>query len=221
MAQVKIGDIVRLMIPFKVFRIYEDTGLIDICTNGGDCITVHPNQILITDKATSMKAMKDAVLTVATALAKANNTVTTLEIKVELRRDYPYYYWTQDVVSDFMNQLAGDGVFTFTDNGTHRIYSLVGAPVATLTKTVLAGPTTANTVSNTATGVTVKKTKVGWNKVLQLAVSPQFTSFILANGTAIDRNAIRAQKKSPLGYVTPKVGKVKSVIVGTTQYNVK
>lgn len=119
----KVGDEVVLVEPFKVFRLLPG-GRLDICDSEGNCISVEQNQVTL--KTTNMKAMKDAVLSTAKTLAKANNTVTTLEIKTELRRDFPYYFWTQDIVSKYMDQLAGDGLFDYTDNGTYRIYRLAG-----------------------------------------------------------------------------------------------
>jgi hypothetical protein len=225
MAEIKIGDEVVLVEPFKVFRLLKD-GRLDICDSEGNCISVNSNQVKL--KTTDMKAMKDACLTVATSLAKANNTVTTLEIKTELRRDYPYFFWTQDTVSKFMDQLAGDGVFTYTDNGTYRTYSLVGSPVVkpvtprpkkTITKNVVAGSGTANTVQNT--GIKAQAKKVDWPDVLRFAQNPTFKSVTLINGKTLDKDAIKGQKKSPLGYISPKIGRIASIVVGSTQYNVK
>lgn len=97
----------------------------DVISPSGSAYWVHEKDLETYNKNTeTMKAMKDAVLTVAKGLCKANNTVTTLEVKVELRRDYPYYFWTQQTVSDYMSQLAGDGILTYTDNGTYRTCSL-------------------------------------------------------------------------------------------------
>lgn len=221
MAEIKVGDDIELTIQFRVFRVFPD-GLIDICDADGNCITVNSNHVKI--KQTDMKQMKDAVLTVAQSLAKAKNTVTTLEIKVELRRDYPYFFWTQDTVSKFMDQLAGDGLFTYTDNGTYRIYSLVGASKVvtktvaprvkkTLTKTVAAGKGTANTVVNTP--------RVTWAQVLNLASNPKFQSVTLKGGKIVDSFTIKTQKKSPFGYIKPKEGRIESIVVANTLYNVK
>lgn len=228
---IKVGDEVRLMIPFKVFRIFPD-GRLDICDNDGDCISVNPNQVLILTQS-NMKAMKDACLAVATQLAKANNTVTTLEIKNELRRDYPYYFWTQDAVSKIMDSLAGDGVFSYTDNGTYRTYRLAKAVTKTPVKvsktlsksiTVKAGKNTANTVSVVSLGggqVKVQKTKINWNRLIQLAANPQFAGVTLANGQTVSKQDIKNQKKSPVGYINPKLGRIKSIVVGNIQYNVQ
>ncbi len=174
--------------------------------------------------------MKDACLTVAKDLLKANNKVTTLEVKVQARRDYPYFFWDQKTVSAFMDQFAGDGLMSYTDNGTYRTYSLlkpaISAPSVAakpaLTKRVVAGKGTANTVSTTGLLVAkVKKTKIDTYKLQSLIADPQFNGLVLANGATVTRVDIKNQKKSPLGYATPKLGKIKSVIVGATQYNVK
>ncbi len=225
-SKVKVGDEVQLLIPFKVFRIFP-SGLLDICDIGGNCLTV--SEVHVKFKQTDMKQMKDAVLTVAKDLAKANNTVTTLDIKTQLRRDYPYFFWTQDVVSKFMDGLAGDGLFTYKDNGTYRIYSVVNPPLSSgpvgipVTKSlaVPAGKGTGNTVSVSASGLKVRRTKIDASQLLNYASSPQFVSVVLADGTTVYRNTIKAQKKSPVGYITPKLGKIRSIVVGTTQYNVK
>lgn len=220
----QVDDIVKLIRGFKVFRDFGN-GTFDICDADGNCLKVSENEIYLLNKTITMKAMKDAVLKVATDLANANNTVTTLELKTELRRDYPYYYWDQKAVSTFMDQLAGDGVFTYTDNGTYRIYSLTNqtgrVPAANLTKTVKAGPNTANTVSQTVTGLVPQKSKVGWSKVLTLAVHPKFEGVVLVNGSFISKSNIKAQKKSAVGYISPKQGRIESIVVGKAQYLVK
>lgn len=47
-----------------------------------------------------------------------NSTVTTLEFKDELRREYPDHNWTQQWTSWYLGQTN----HSFEDNGTHRIY---------------------------------------------------------------------------------------------------
>lgn len=63
------------------------------------------------------------VLAAAQKLLGANNTVTTLEIKTELRKTHSQFYWTQDVVSKCMDDFSSQGAFSYTDNGTFRTYS--------------------------------------------------------------------------------------------------
>lgn len=92
------------------------------------------------DEITSTKSNKmkntQTIKQVANALLKANNTVTTLELKVELRKKYPSQKWKQSDISQAMNDLYLQGLYTYTDNGTYRVYSAVAAPVA---KTVVSG----------------------------------------------------------------------------------
>lgn len=227
----KQGDIVRTLRPFRIYKENTD-GTVEICDDNGNCLRAVVKELYFSIDKTEliMKAMKDAVLTVAKDLAKANNTVTTLDIKIQLRRDYPYYFWDQSTVSKYMDGLAGDGLFTYKDNGTYRIYSLVNPPASapasvpakTVTKTVVAGKGTANTVSVTSPAVVkVLKNKINTYKLLALANDPNFSAFVLRDGTTVSKSTIKGQKKSPLGYANPKLGKIKSVVVGTTQYNVK
>lgn len=62
------------------------------------------------------------VLNCAQKLMMPNNSCSTLEIKMELRRTHPIYYWTQQIVSDIMNDLSKSGTFKYKDNGTFRTY---------------------------------------------------------------------------------------------------
>lgn len=62
-------------------------------------------------------------------LLKPNNTVTTLEVKNELRRVEPNEVWNQDEVSATMDSLHTAGKLQFASNGTYRTYSLTGSPV--------------------------------------------------------------------------------------------
>lgn len=238
MAEIKIGDTWVLVLPVKVFRDFKD-GTFDVCDEDGNCLrTIKEN--LTTKIENKMKAMKDAVLTVAKQLAKANNTVTTLEIKTELRRDYPYYYWTQDIVSNYMAQFAGDSIFTFTDTGTYRIYSLatpthvkITAGPVSKTVTVSSGGGTVTGISKVAgktaskpVAVTSKRKSslgnvINKSKAYSLATDAGFES-VVVNGALITRAAIRAQKKSPSGYLTnTKLNKVSEITVSGKTYKVK
>ena len=214
----QIGDLVSLKREFKIFRDFGER--CDICDDDGNCLTVYKTEIFKTQlNSNTMKAMKDAVLTVAKQLAKANNTVTTLEIKTELRRDYPYYYWSQASVSDYMSQLAGDGVFTYTDNGTFRTYSLTRTKIS---------PIVAPKASPIVATKTIAKAPVVRNKnltvlqaldILQIE-SKNFVSAEFKDGKIVDAITIRGQKKSPSGYLGPKIGKVATIKVGKKVYKV-
>lgn len=113
-----------------------------------------------------MKTSKiDKVLKVAEDLCVANNTVTTLEIKNELRKQFPNKNWRQNEISQVMIDANVIGKFDYIDNGTFRTYSLVGTQVnqtvnvgnMTTTPTVLPvktpkapkAPTTTSRISRT------------------------------------------------------------------------
>ena len=107
-------------------------------------------------KATNMTQMKKAVVTTAKALLVANNTVTTLEIKTKLRKDFAHFHWNQQTVSNMMDELAKKGTFTYTDNGTFRIYSDPKQPKRAAGKGVVV---TAPTVVAPAVTIPVAKVK--------------------------------------------------------------
>jgi hypothetical protein len=74
------------------------------------------------------QAQINLVEQVAYNLCKANNTITTLEIKTTLRKPpYNDYPWAQHVVSEIMIGLQQAGKFDFKDQGTYRIYSIAGS----------------------------------------------------------------------------------------------
>lgn len=60
---------------------------------------------------------------VVMSLLQANNSITTLEIKNELRTNHPDFSWKQGDVSDYMNEMHLSGDLTYEDNGTYRVYS--------------------------------------------------------------------------------------------------
>jgi len=178
-------------------------------------------EILSKRKANTMKAMKDACLNVAKQLAKANNTVTTLEIKNELRRDYPYYYWDQKTVSSFMNQFAGDGLFDYTDNGTYRTYSLT----TTAQKATTAGPVSKTVSAKKVVKSTNKRNKnISRSDILFYAQNSKFESVVVnrsGKNVTYTLADIKRQKKSPLGYITRCFSNVVSINVNGRQYFVK
>ncbi len=69
---------------------------------------------------------KKAMVEVAVlGLLTANNTVTTLEVKTQLRISEPDLYWSQGDISAFMNDLHNEKKLTFkvAKGGGYRIYS--------------------------------------------------------------------------------------------------
>jgi hypothetical protein len=223
------GEMAQLVVPVKVFRDFGN-GMVDIHTDNGCCLVIskkalHKPFFELINKDYNMKAMKDAVLTVAKQLAKANNTVTTLEIKTELRRDYPYYFWTQSVVSSYMDQLAGDGIFSYTDNGTYRTYSLVTP------KKIIAKPMPAKVIlKSRSTQVGISRNRKGISKpisqvdALQLAHNTGFESVVInrkKGKVTYTKADIRAQKKSPFGFIDKSYGSIAQITVAGTTYLVK
>lgn len=69
---------------------------------------------------------EDLVEKVATRLMYPAKQITTLEIKMELRKEYPQYPWYQQLVSEIMIDLQQAGKFDYQDQGRYRIYHPVG-----------------------------------------------------------------------------------------------
>jgi hypothetical protein len=67
----------------------------------------------------------EMIIKYAKDLLKANNTITTLEVKNELRNKNPQYVWNQSDISAKLADLANKNILSFTDNGTYRVYSLI------------------------------------------------------------------------------------------------
>lgn len=113
----------------------------------------------ITTKVQTMKNVNQAVYKTAKTLLKANNTVTTLEVKTQLRKDYPTYHWIQNTkgqvtgVSEIMDSFAKKGKFTYKDNGTYRIYSFPKSK----TSTKVASKTATKSAKSTKTKSTSTK----------------------------------------------------------------
>lgn len=78
---------------------------------------------------------KGLILKTAQTLLKPNNAVTTLEIKTDLRKNHPGYYWDQAFVSQCMNEYSIKGIFNYNDNGTYRTYFDPARPCANTTPT--------------------------------------------------------------------------------------
>ena len=100
----------------------------------------------------------EKILSVAKKLCKANNTVTTLEIKTELRKRYPKNRWEQTKVSSTMSDASSNGKFDYTDNGTFRTYSLVSVGKV-VNKGTLVAPASQLGTPTTAIRGRVKKVK--------------------------------------------------------------
>jgi hypothetical protein len=222
----EVGEVTFLVTPVKVFRDFGEE--FDVHDDEGNCTKV-PRKALLKyfNQQTIMKAMKDAILKIAKQLLKANNTVTTLEIKTELRRDYPYFHSPQSDVSAYMDQLAGDGIFTYTDNGTYRIYSLatpaqVAATTGPVTKR-LAKPAVSGMMGGPRKRGRPRKattSSVSRSTAQAYVVADNFDSLSIG-GAIVTRADIRLQKKSPKGYLsTAKLNKLDAITVNGNTYSV-
>ena len=156
-----------------------------------------------------MKTSKiDKVFKVAKSLCKANNTVTTLEIKNELRKKYSKRNWRQSEISQVMADFYLDGKFNYFDNGTFRVFSLAGTNPTP-------APVTQSTVTSKVAKVKAPKApmttqKISRTKALDLIQNSNgkfFTvTFIKKDGS---RRVLNGQYTpdmgvSPLGYVLVK-----------------
>jgi len=217
-----------------IYRAFGDNTY-DVCGLFGTCWRLFDDEFINTTDI-SMKQMTDAVINTAKALCKAQNTVTTLEIKAEVIKNHPQFHWTQNFVSATMDDAYEAGMFTYTDtvtNGnTHRIYSDV-APVTPVTTGALAktgirkvGRPTGSTNKPKATAtpkrkvVAVTPTKtIGKTKALELMENNKghfFTAtFVAKKGErTINCQYLKDQTYSKLGYV-----KVKEAIKAKAQKN--
>lgn len=70
------------------------------------------------------KENKKALKAVATAQILINGKTTNLEIKNQLRNEFPDESWTQPEISKEMRKLAEKNIFTFEDSGVYRTYTI-------------------------------------------------------------------------------------------------
>lgn len=114
---------------------------------------------------TAKQLKRTAVIETARRLLTANNTVTTLEMKAELRIQYPDFYWSQADVSQWMDSLASENKYSYTSTGNYRIYSFYKAPntktTNTKTKTVKTSKNVSGNVINRAKALDMIKNNKG------------------------------------------------------------
>ena len=142
------------------------------------------------------------VFNMAMRLLKPQNRITTLEIKMQLIKDYPSIKWKQEFVHDAMDAFYRQGFFTITDdNGTYRTYSdpnynpitvdavIVIDALPVYTKSIAASTSSTDTDNSQGTTSSAKpavKTAIDKNKALDLMRNNKghyFTAFIKENGT--------------------------------------
>jgi len=217
-----------------IYRVFGDNTY-DACGLFGTCWRLFDDEFINTTDI-SMKQMTDAVIATAKKLCKAQNQVTTLEIKAEVIKTHPNYHWTQAYVSAVMDDAYNAGLFVFTDtmsNGNqHRVYNEV-TPVGQTTTGALAKtgirkvgrpkgstnkPKATATPKRKVVAVTPTKT-IGKTKALELMENNKghfFTAtFVAKKGErTINCQYLKDQTYSKLGYV-----KVKEAIKAKTQKN--
>ena len=219
----QLGEIVTV---FRVFPNYR----YDVCNSTGDCWTVELRELLKVNNQT-MKLMKQAVLDTANKLCKANNTVTTLEIKTELRKTHPYFHWIQNSrngligVSEYMDELYQEGHFTYTDNGQYRVYSAVTTTKSPKTRLPKhAGTPIPRNTSNPNHNIR----SISRQKALDMMANNKghfFTAvFVKQDGTerTINCQYLKDQHSNPLGYVMVKEAqKMKDGVNAIRQINLQ
>lgn len=181
------------------------------------------------------KAQNTDILSTATQLARANNTVTTLEIKTELRKLFDV---KQAEVSTAMADFATKGLFSYKDNGTYRVYSLANVKFPSKSQTrrglvkgsataLAAGAKAAATRAKNKGGVSVGNV-ISRSKALQLMQNNKghfFTAeFVKQDGTLRKLNGqyVSGQSTNPLGYVLVKEsGKLKTGVNAIRNINLQ
>lgn len=152
------------------------------CDETGDCWFVNETDLKPINKTKMNTQMKQAVLDTANKLLKAQNTVTTLEIKTQAIQDYPTFFWTQVFVSDTMKDFEQQLMFTITaDNGTYRTYSGAGANYQQVVNTV---PGFIATPKTKAKLLNLKPSTIGMKKAYELMTTNKGHFF---TATFIDR----------------------------------
>lgn len=213
------GDIVT------IFRIFPNNKF-DVCNDKGDCWAVNGDEIFKIDNI--MIQMTGAVLSTAKRLLKSQNKITTLEIKAEVIKDYPQFFWTQNYVSATMDDAYRVGMFTYQDTQTgdklHRVYSdptitikpskvkkatKMKTATAVAPKTKVASKPVA-TVKTTKTSVTPTNRTIGRSKALELMENNKghfFTATFVDKKNqerTINCQYLKDQTYSRLGYVKVK-----------------
>lgn len=171
--------------------------------------------------------MKEAVESVANQLANSIGRITTLELKMELRNQYPAIMWYQYQhgqvmgVSNLFHELVREGKFkSVADNGTYQTYmpssTINVARNNTTTNNLVTTIKKANPVKKAASkktttvAPTVKGIKIARSKALDLMKNNKghfFTvTFIKQDSTTRTLNGqyVKDQTLSPLGYVLVK-----------------
>ena len=194
-----------------IYSIRQDDGKIRYAYET-DLMAIPQSNSNLKIETMTKQTMKDAVLSTAKVLLVANNTITTLEIKLQLRKDYPYFYWTQDTVSNFVNDLVSEGKLTIVDdNGTYRTYADPTQPARVSNVTSTGSKTvTTKKVASTPTVKLPKGKKITAQKAVEMMKNNKgrfFTViFTKKDNTTRTLNGqwVKDQKPNANGYVLVK-----------------
>jgi hypothetical protein len=117
-----------------------------------------------------MKQMTEIVLNTAKRLCKAQNKVTTLEIKTEVMKTDKHYHWTQAFVSAIMDDAQKAGLFTYVDTMTgdkqHRVYSETGVKITNVKPKQMNTATPARKANQVVTKRALKDMAINTPKVM-------------------------------------------------------
>lgn len=177
----------------------------------GKTNSYNEKDLLILNKiimSTTKQLMQNLVQSTALELCKANNTFTTLELKIKLRTEHPEFVWNQGTVSSIMMDLANLNKFTFINNGTYRIYS---NPSILLTKTITPLKKQVALPSLSKGRQTAKITRTKALEMMKNNKGRFFTvTFVKQDKTERTLNGIyvKDQTPSPLGYIIMKEAKL-------------
>lgn len=161
---------------------------------------------------------KQAVHAIANALCNAQNQFTNLELKNELHKKYPNEGWNQMEISTEMMNLADNGYFDFTHNGTYRTYFATPSLQASQSQSntnpsmvqqlISKAQTTTPVVTKQAKVIVPTTTKrIGRKKALEIIqnTNGKFFSVTFEKKNGENRlmgvQYVKGTKPDPLGYV--------------------
>lgn len=163
---------------------------------------------------------RQAIHDAANALCNAQNQFTNLELKNELRKNFPNEIWNQmDISVEMMDLADGGGYFDYTHNGSYRTYfatpSLQGSQIQTnsnpsMTAQLIAkaqATITQAIVKQPKIKVPVATKRIGRNKALEIIqnTNGKFFSVKFAKKNGDERlmgvQYVKGTKADPLGYV--------------------
>lgn len=123
----KIRDFVTItnMLCGHEFSIGEIVKIKKVYTNDYHAYGLYDSDNwFITDEECVLATKDDMIRYISNKLLKANNTITTLEVKIELRTKFPRIKWNQSEIHDYFVNGVNNNIFEVVDdNGTYRTYA--------------------------------------------------------------------------------------------------